>query len=311
VAQRVLAVLGAVAVVFVAIVVRSAIDDGGDADEGDGSRGGSEEVVVVCDLAPACDGLGDVTLRNEAAASTALHLVEGTLTDADVLVTTSAWAEVLEARAPDAIAEVRSLASSPAVVATLPDRSGAIESACGAEPLWRCLGSASGRPWSELGGEAAWGRISIGITDPDRALGLPVLASVAAGYFGVVDFASNDFDDDFRSWLGALSGDASRSSPVREMVTAQGSFSAAGSVRARAAEEAGVRSIETLDPSPPVTAIAVAIRLRGGELPDLGPVVDALADAGWQPSDDPGAPAPTFKPGVMAALHTLWTEVAR
>ncbi|HUS61026.1 MAG TPA: hypothetical protein VMY34_02445, partial [Acidimicrobiales bacterium] len=99
-AQRVLAVLGAIALVFAAIVVRSALDDD-DPDAGDHADG---EIVLVCaaDLAHACAGLDGVRIIEQDAATTAAGIAEQAeaLDGVDGWLTSSAWVEVVESRAP-------------------------------------------------------------------------------------------------------------------------------------------------------------------------------------------------------------------
>ena len=55
-----------------------------------------------------------------------------------------------------------------------------------------------------------------------------------------------------------------------------------------------------------VDAEVVLVDLRGGEGVDPERTRSALVDAGWQPAS--GAASATLKQGVMAALHSLWTE---
>ncbi|MGH9273057.1 MAG: hypothetical protein ACRDZU_00295, partial [Acidimicrobiales bacterium] len=64
-------------------------------------------------------------------------------------------------------------------------------------------------------------------------------------------------------------------------------------------------------PDPGIGITVVLVALPGGDrLPSGGPIRDALVAAGWLATSGDASP-PTLKPGVMAALHTLWTEVTR
>ncbi len=307
-AQRVLAVLGAIGLVLAAIAVRNVIDD----DSNDDPSSADGETNVVCAVEPACLQLTGRAVSPARPQSVLSDLEAGNPDELDVWVTTSSWLEVLQARAPEVIAEVRSLATSPVIVAALPRYAPAIESLCAGERLMGCLGAASRTSCAELGQSGVQGVLSVGLTDPERDLGLPVLAAAAAGYFGDLEFASNDFvDDGFRSALGNLTKLTTGDATVRVMVTASGTYTAVGSILAPARAEAGQRDIVELAPEPPITATVVAIRLTGDTAyPDLRPVTDALLEEGWDAvAEDP--PPPTLKPGVMAALLTLWTEVAR
>jgi hypothetical protein len=307
----VLAVLGAVLIVAVAVVARSAIDDDGSDDPGGDDDGG---LVIMCDadFSDVCEALGPGDVRREAAVATATGLDDGSRDDVDVWITSSAWAEVLQSRAPELIGEAEALATSPVALATLPGRAEPVTRACADQPMLRCVGDAVGRSWTELGGEATWGRVTFGLADPDRGIGLSVLAAAVGDYFSSLDVARNDFEADpgFQSWLEALYPEDPPSSPVRVMVTAQGTYSVAADARARAAADAGQRTIELLEPEQPVTVTAVAVPVNGGDdLPDLAPLREALRTSGWD--DASGPAAPTLKPGVMAALHALWTELTR
>ena len=312
-AQRVLAIVAAVAFVFVAIAIRSAIDDGDDGPDGDGGDG---DIVLVCatDLAGACDALDGVRVIHQDAAATAADIAEqaASLDGVDGWVTSTVWVEVVDSRARGRLGASSLIATSPVIVAADPSRAAAVGALCGAEPLWACLGDNAGTEWGELGsgGQSTWGTLRTGLPSADAAIGLSVLSSTAAGFFGGTDFASNDFDSTgFRGWLDTLvepSGTGERN-PVGTLVTTRGKYTAVGDVAA----EVGGRSVEVLEPQPAVDAAIVLVALPGGDgLPGTGPIRDALAVRGWTAeSGDP--PPPILKPGVMAALYTLWTEVSR
>lgn len=318
-AQRVLAVLGAVAIVLAAIAVRAALDgDGGEGRTGDGDRDGSIELVVICaeDLADACEALDGVTVVEEEAATTAAQIAAGSLPDgADAWFTTTAWTEVTDVRSPGVIDRQVALASSPVVVAVDPGRTGAVQTLCGDVALWRCLGDATGGDWGQLGGDARWGSFRVGLPSASSATGLGVLASVASGYFGSTDFARNDFDaSTFPGWLDALTDPsaAGERDPISTLVTARGRYTAVGDVAAAATE----RAVDVLDPVPTIQVTATLAVLPGGDdVDDDGGLVASLRESlvvdGWSAATGE-APAPTLAvPGVLAALHSLWAEVAR
>ncbi len=314
-AQRVLALLAAVGLVLVAIVVRAAIDDGGDG-AGRSADGGDGELEVYCaeDLQAACDGLADegVTVTYQAAAATAALIAEGSpqLAGVDGWVTSSPWIELLDARAPDVLAAPVVLATTSVVVAVDADRTEAVRTLCANQPIWRCLGDDAGASWADLGsgGSPAWGALKTGLPAPDSAAGLGVLASVASGFFGRTDFASNDFElEGFAAWLSALAAPsgAGEADPTGVLATVQGKYTAVGDLAAAAAG----RGVDVLEPSPAIEISAVLVSLPGGDdLPDPAAAREGMAASGWVPSSD-DALIPTLKPGVMAALHELWTEV--
>jgi hypothetical protein len=305
-----LAVFAALGMVVAAVLVRQAIDDdeAGDDETADGAL----QIICAADLKPVCDGLEGVDVRYMQASTTAEFIVTGSsqIESTDGWVTTSAWLEVLESRAPEALGDDGELlATSTAIVAVEPDRTNAVSALCQGARLWRCLGDSAGVPWAELGsgGQPGWGPLQTGLPRADDASGLAVLASVAAGYFGSTDFARNDFDaTDFGPWLGQLadpSGEGEHD-PIHTLATVQGKYTAVGDRAASILE----RGVDALDPSPAIEISAVFVPLDGDELPNRAPVRDGLEEWGWVAASGP-LPAPTLKPGVMAALHSLWTEV--
>jgi hypothetical protein len=303
--RRLLAVIGAVGMVAAALVVRGALDD----DPGEGPDTGDDQVLVVCDvdLEDACGAFGDdVEVRVETAAETSAALVAGELDDIDGWVTSGAWRELTESRADRSLGESAVLASSPVVLAVDADRVDALRDLCGDTAVWRCVGDDAGQAWGSLGGDARWGPLRTGLPDPDTAIGLSVLASIAAGYFDGTEFAANDFAD-LQSWLSRLA-DASGTGDrdlLRKLVRVRGTYTAGGLTEADAADRA---ELAVLEAAPEVDATVVLVDLAGGDtVPDPGRVRDALVAEGW----DTGAGEPTslLKPGVMAALHTLWKDI--
>ena len=292
--------------VAVALLVRQLIDDGGD-----GAGGSSPSRVVTCarGLEAVCDALGDVEVRVEEAATTAAALVAGgRAAEVGTWITTSAWVEVVDARLDDDLGPPTLLARSPVVVGIVPARAEAIERLCGAA-VWRCVGDRAGQPWSDLGGDPAWGPLWTGLPDADSATGLAVLGAVATGFFGRVDFAANDFaGEDLPSWLGNL---AERSggrdpNPAATLVTRAGQYSV---VATHAAEVAPLDAgrITALGAEPAVDVEVVAVTASDTGAPDLDDARVALERTGWEPAT--GLAPARYKPGVLAALHTLWTEV--
>lgn len=315
-AQRLLALLGAVAIVLVAIVVRSAMDEDGGA--GSTGGGGDDALVIVCarDLAAICDALTGATVIEEDAATTAGQIGSGSLPHgADAWLTTSAWTEVVEARAPGAIDKLTALAATPVVAAADPARAEALTTLCADVALWRCLGDATGNDWGTLGGDARWGALRVGLPSASSATGLGVLAAVASGYFGGTDFASNDFDSTpFRGWLDTLTAPsgAGEREPVATLITARGRYTAAGDLAASAKG----RRVTVLTPSPGIEVTAVLAALPGADAldtdsPTAVALRELLVDRGWEARAGGDVAATLHVPGVLAALHSLWADVTR
>ncbi|MFL6205427.1 MAG: hypothetical protein ACJ739_08745 [Acidimicrobiales bacterium] len=305
------AIVAAVGMVVVAVVVRQAIDD----DDGDGAGSTSSVVVCATDLVKACEALGEsVEVRVEAPAVTAAALADGTLPDdVDAWITSTAWLEVADSRAPNALGDARAIATSATTVATAPGRHDAIRDLCGDGDIWRCLGDAAGTSWADLGdgSHPEWRELKVGLTDPDLATGLPVLASAAAGFFGSTDFVVNDprFGE-FEAWLANLAAPSAAGdpNPALTLATRPGTYSAAGAVQSAAAP-LDARGVGTIDPDVPVSATIAVAEVAGGDgAPGTDGVADALDAAGWTRASDADL-ARTLKPGVMAALHSLWRAV--
>ena len=336
--KQVLAVIGAVALVLVAVLVRNAMD--GDDGSGGGGGGGSD-VALLCppELADACEAAGGGRgVRVEDAGTTADTLRGATDPDAvepAVWVVPAPWVEAVRSgiEVEELVGERSDvIARSPVALVLFEDRAAALESGpCAGGIEWSCLGDAADRPWSQAGGEAGWGRVKGGVTDPTSAAGLPVLGGAAAGYFGSASFASNDFSGGFSGWLAALgadAGEAAEGDPVARMVTrGPGAFSAAGALEVTAREAAGRDGFRVLYPAPVTTADLVAVPIG-----DAGDAADdvagdeqlrrALAETGWRVDDEPAAeglddgvalPDDDGLPsgGVMQALLDLWGSATR
>jgi len=308
-AKRVLAVIGAIALVLAAIALRSLIDDG---DDPGGGRGAAALVVCDPDLRRACEALTDVEVRVQDSAATSAALVAGDA-ELDVWVTSSAWLEVTTARldrtsAP--LGEAVPLASSPIGLHALADRAAVLELHCAGGPTWRCIGDAAGRPWSEIGGPSAWGSVRIGLPDPDTAVGLATLGAVAVGHFDGTDFAANDFTG-FRDWLARLAGPSRGGDRtlLRTLLRVRGTYDGAALTEA---EAGGQAALATMTASPEVRARAVAVPVDGRLSPAARRGLQgALVDAGWTADDLDAAVSPLLRTGVMGALHELWKDVAR
>ena len=257
-----------------AVLIRNAID------EDDDATGDTDTTsVVICDdsLIDQCQALGDdVEVRAEAAATTASTLADGTIAeDVDAWITTTAWLEVVDSRSPDALGDAEALATSPAVVATAPGRHDAITDLCGGDDVWSCLGDNAGTSWADLGdgSNAEWRELKVGLTDPDSAVGLSGLASVAAGFFGNTTFAANDpAFGEFEGWLANLAepSAAGDPNPAETLATRPGTYSAAGSIAA-IADDFAARGRRGDRPDPEVAATVAIVGIGEGVHPRCGP----------------------------------------
>ncbi len=304
---RLLATLGAVAMIGGSIIVRGALDTS------DGGPNANDRIVIVCaaDLETYCDAFGsEVEIRLATAADTAEAIRTGSLADdVDGWVTSSAWLEVLGDN--PALGKAEPLATSPIVVAGLADRAGALTTLCDGTPIWGCLAASAGVSGTELNVPLP-GVLKVGVPSANSALGLPVLASVAAGSLGGVGFASNDFSPQFRTNLAALVGASAGAdrNPVITMVTQRGRYAAAGTPQA-VTTELPPGEVVVYPTTPAVTATVVLVAFPGGDdLPSTKSTRNALFAAGWAPAAGPDV-EPTLRRGVLSALHNLWLEAIR
>ncbi len=324
--RRVLAVLGAVLMVAVALLVRSSLD-GGDDDE-DGGASTEEAVRLLCaeELAEVCRSLEDEGLAEVQIEAVGVTVDRLGALDADLGV--DAWLtldpfpqQVNDRRLfatgnaifADPIATERS--SGLALVAQA-DRGAALETDC-PDVGWACVGDAAGEPWADHSGDVAWGPVKPGYDAPDTsATGLLVLAQAMADHLGDPGFAGQDIDE---RWLGdledAVPTRTSGSSLLRLAQQGGAAFGAVGALGAEAEAVAGTAQGEDLTifyPAPMFRASVVLAPGRGGdedllaELTDLAEgdaLASTLDDAGWTNAAD-GEPLPSA--GVLDALRSAW-----
>jgi len=346
--KRLLAVVGAFLMIFLAVAVRDRLDDeedsGGARDRGRGVRDGEVTVVCARDLGDVCDALSaaGAEVRTEDAATTATALLDRDAKladDVDGWIVPSPWIELVKAeRDRLGFAAVLGppgpvLARSPVVAVLQEERAAVLEqAACPDGFRWRCIGDLAGRPWTEAGGKPTWGAVRLGFPSPDEGGGLVVLGSLAAGFFGSTEFGSQDFvPEGFDVWLTPVSRDTEGgvADPVRVFLTVQGQFGVIGSLEAQALTAFGRSRVTVRYPEPVVTADVRLVPIAGSDLRDAGDVsdvvedadlLDALAAGGWRVADRPlaaGLPdreLPTGDglpaAGVLAAARSLWEEVA-
>lgn len=320
--RRVLAVLGAVLMVALALLARSLIDgddDGGQA-SGDGGEGDVPTLVCAEELADVCealerDGTAEVTIEPVGETVDRLGAVDAEL-NADGWLTLDPFPQQVDERREfatgsalfgDSTATDRS--SGLALVA-FADRAAALEADC-PDVDWACVGDAAGEPWADHGGASSWGQVKPGYDAPDTsATGLLVLAQAMAAHLDDPGFAGQDIDD---RWLGDLEDAV----PTRTAGTAllklvqqgRAAFGAVGALGIEAEAVAGTAQGEDLTifyPAPMFRASVVLAPRRGvdsGELIDADTLDAALAEAGWE-ADEAGEPLPS--PGVLDALRSAW-----
>ena len=323
--RRVLAVLGAVLMVAVALLVRSAIDSGDDGGSGGGDDATpqllcAEELAQVCQTL-ADDGLADVTIEPVGTTVDRLGEVDADL-DADAWLTLDPFPQQVNDRRQLATGNplfadpLASGFSTGLALVAQDDRGAALEADCAAVG-WACVGDAAGEPWADHGGETTWGPVKPGYDAPDTsATGLLVIAQAMADHLEDPGFAGQDID---ARWLGDLEDAVpTRTAGSSLLKLAQQGGAAFGAVGALGAEAGAVaRTAQGEDltifyPDPMFRASAVLAPGRGGDedlldaLDDLvtsDELAEAFADAGWDNVTD-GVPLPSA--GVLDALRSAW-----
>ena len=318
--RRVVAVLGAVLMVAVALLVRGAIDGDDDGGGSDGSRDadGDGEVTLLCadELEDVCRSLRDAGAIDgfevEPAGETVDRVVAEDL-GADGWLTLDPLPEMANvAREQDGRGPIfddphgTGFTTDLAVVAH-PLRAPTFESACSGEIDWICLGDLAGDAWSDHGGEPGWGEIKVGIDDLDSASGLLVAAQAVAAHLELDTFATNDLESsDADRWAGRF---VFESDALAALVTqGPGAFSAVGALDVEAqsfAQTPRGADLAIFYPAPMYRpeVVLVAPGTSSEDLLDEEDLVDALGGEGW--SDD----APTELPSA-GALYALRNELS-
>ena len=327
--KRVLALLGAAAMVLAAVWIRGAVDSNDDSgstspDSADGS------LTLVCgpELLAACNGLaesdGDLSVVNEPEADTAARISDGSLVlDAGTAwLAAGPWPGIAAAADRDFPEPTGSevLAHSPAVIVARTDRLEVLNAACGSAN-WSCIGDAAAGTWADIGGEASWGRIEVGLPDPDAGDGTVAVNQAVASRVGTSDFATNDLDSpDVEGWFESLAQQSKDNStsitPLTQFLRVPGSLGVVGALEAEAVtqlESAAVADqLSTAIPEP--TAMA-EVRLWAADDSDLAAWLDRLGQDrmigtltadGWRG----GSPDSTGLPeaGVISAVNTRWEQ---
>ena len=288
--SRVLAVVAAIAMVAAALYVRGRIDD-----DGGGAGNTGDNGQLVCDpvLEDACRAVTDDVVVEDAA-TTADGLLTADRVEFDGWVTPGPWPAMVDA--------LRSAASRPELF-------GDGGSIVASSRMALVTPPAAPQDWRAVGEAVGGGDLRLGWRDPASGLGVLQIGAFAVGYFGGSDFARNDFDAGFRSYLEAIEDEAEVARDPLERRLQQGiSFAQAvvsfQSEAERLLDEAAPGRRGDLRPLYPEPVVAVEVVLAGTE-EGAGDLRDALDDEGWDvPPSRSGLPSP----GVLAAL---WQEVRR
>lgn len=337
--KRVLAVMGAVVMILIAVLIRSVIDNdnssGGSKNSGIG--GGPVKILCSTELKEICSSLaedGGVSITVTDPGATVDALTAGTAADFDAWLTVGPWERVLEdnlvyARPSSGETERRDplgpgqiLAKSPVVFVSVNDKATErVAAACGADPAVSCASSDTS--------------LSIGIPSTRRGDGLVGLAQATAGRLGKADFDANDLaDSDLSSWIATLanksrSAKIGTSNALTIAVTKAGQFQAVVALEANTVASANrLGSAKVTYPKPVMTAdvhlIARASAMSSDpskgqvrEVPadTVNRIKELLAKSGWRvdgrvPAGVSGPALPNSdglpEPGVLQVLRESW-----
>lgn len=306
---RLLAVVGAVALVAGGFAVRSALADddeataAGPGSSEPGAEGATYRVLCDDDLGEACDalaelqGVGSVQVERVADALAALA-EDGAPYDA--WLTLDPWPAVAAYLAdPSAPRDVPLVEVASAPLAVLADPA---TSDCGEDPTWTCLAGPADP--------------EVGIPGRTTALGPLVLAGAAAGLLGRTDFGTNAVGETERAQLVRLDeGATRRSSEQVRQILLPGNHSAVvapAALAERIARSAQGRTLDLvvapLEPAATVGVVLAGIGPRGeaatralAEVVTGQTVADALAAEGWTGPAAPSSGLPD--PDVVYALQ--------
>lgn len=304
--KRLVAVLAAVFMIGLSVYVRSWLDDS----DGGSSSSGPLRIACIPELTDGCNALRDsgVEVIVEAPGITVTRLA-GAQPDIDGWLTLDPWPAIADAKASRSTATpTAAVASSPLQIAVVGERSGPLAAACGGAVGWRCLIEHVNQPWSELGGRPEWGPMRVGLPPTSSASGLLLYANAIAGYFGRVDYGTNDFDAEFQAWNAGIRSAVSDSPFTRFVQQYPAAYTAVGALGAEVRTGLGTRPATVVDSDPAGRAVVVVAALRSRDANDLAKrraLTDALQRSGWTdgpvPTDRTGLPSA----GVLLALSGL------
>ena len=317
--KRLVAFLGAAALIVAALLIRKGIDDNSSSGNGstDVPSGGTTNVVCSTQLAAVCSKLSkgyDVTM--ESAGKTLDRLSKQAAQPPDAWITLDPFPGMLDTvrsftNVPALPADVAAVATDPPILAVPKARSAAVSTGCSGQSAWKCLGSAAGKTWTSLDAGAGGGDVLVGITNPaTEDLGLLTFANAVAGYFGVAQQDNSSFDDPaFTSWLRSFSNNvgvvASGTTPLGTLLVRPTEVNVAASTTSEIQQNERRADVATIAVSPAIasTAVVAGFTARGKAIAaKLGPLFVA---AGWTA---PTAPQPLLPAGTFVALRALWKE---
>ena len=290
--QRLLAIVGAVALVAVAVLVRATVLDGGDG-SGSGGGGGAPRVACTPDLVAVCAALADAGAIERDPIALDLDGATEPPADLDGWLTWDGAPGVANEDAPATWQDPVAVAGSPLAVARRAGPAPALPTGCTAAALtWRCIV------------DAAFDGTAVGVGTGTTAESLVRLSPLAAALVPVDGDATDIDATDLRTVL-ASPADPQDLFPA-QLVTLRTKLGAlTWLVGPQGALDAADGLVVVRPKGAPVQASVVLAATRSGRLGDVaarlrdaGPAA-ALRDAGVEP----GAGRLALDPGDLYAVR--------
>lgn len=337
--RRVLALVGALAMVGGAILVRGAIEDD--------TKGANDDrkPILLCaaELATVCDELervADVKIVLASVGATTSTLstraeTEGGPPEYDGWLTFERNVEIVqEARQRNSLPSIfeetsSAVARTPLLLAIWKDRANVLDAHCGGEITVACIGGVAGSRWDSIGGETGWGDVKLGHADPEASgEGLAIIGQEATQFVGRTRLSRDDFEEDaFLEWFSTIERSSELDADAFEHLLSFGAarYDIVATTEAIATRQLARASRDRQDalrllyPDPVATVDVVFAAFTDGNS-DLGDIVtgddglDALDRAGFRTSDtdeQPPLPARSNLPdaGTLEALLQTWRGV--
>jgi len=343
--RRLLALLGALAMVGSAILVRSAIDD--DTKSGNDRR--TPILLCAAELANVCDELAreaDVKIVLESVGATTSTLATRAETENgrpqyDGWLTFERNAEIVqEARRRNSLPAILedaspAIARTPLLLAIWKDRANVLDDHCAGEITVACIGGVAGTRWASIGGDTRWGDVKLGHADPeDTGEGLAIIGQEAAQFVGRSQLSRDDFDQDaFLEWFSTIERAVELDADAFEHLLSFGAarYDIVTTTEATATRQLARASrdrqeaLRLLYPDPVASIDVVFAPFIGGDS-DLADIVtgddgtNALERAGFRVGTDPPEPRTDDPPplparsnlpdaGTLEALLQTWRGV--
>ena len=327
VAKRLAALIAAVALIVGAVALRRSIDDRssaspvapGSSDPAQTSASAAVRIVCITELAVACEAA-----RAKGAATTVESYAD-TLTRIEAGDVPPIWVtfERINGLAINPATNQSyyaqpstALASSQLLLVTPIERATAFNDLCGGTNNWTCIGKNAGKAWAEIGGVGAWGRLIPGHADPTRsAVGLLMLGSGAASYYGAVDMnqAQINGDLEFGLWFNRLESSIPKnvfdmSSPLDAMLTRK-LVSVVGTTHADLAQRASAQLPSLTTTFTGQSAAAIVATVPDAIVADevITAMSTALIDATWDKVNPENLALPSS--GVLRTLRDNWSNL--